>query len=56
MAKIILDATNIKTGKGGWVVSQYNRRSDGKAMVEVDVGMGRRHWLASSAVIKEIYL
>ena len=47
MTKQIEWARNIKTGKQGIVVCRYNRISDGKAIVQVDTGLGMRYWLAS---------
>ena len=39
---------NTKTGKQGIVVARYNRVSDGKAIVQVDLGLRVAYWLASS--------
>lgn len=44
----IIDVTNMKTGKGGWLVSQYESRSDGVKMVEVFLGLRVAHWRADS--------
>lgn len=44
----IVDVTNLKTGKGGFLVSQYARRSDGVQMVEVFLGLRVAHWRADS--------
>lgn len=43
----IIDVTNLKTGKGGFLVSQYVRR-DGMKMVEVFLGLRTAHWRADS--------
>lgn len=43
----IIDVTNLKTGKGGFLVSQYARR-DGIKMVEVFLGLRTAHWRADS--------
>ncbi len=41
------EVQNIKTGTAGWMVSKYNRTTDGKEMVEVVTlsrGMKTAHW------------
>lgn len=49
MAKQFETVRNIKTGNTGWVVCRYNRRSDGKGIVEVMTGLSKNmHWLASN--------
>ena len=39
---------NTKTGKQGIVRARYARVSDGKWMIEVDLGLRIAHWLAGS--------
>jgi len=40
---------NMKTGTTGFVVCRYNRRNDGKGIVEVNTGLAKHmHWLASN--------
>ena len=41
------EVQNIKTGTVGWMLSKYNRTTDGKEMVEVVTlsrGMKTAHW------------
>jgi len=38
---------NVKTGTTGWVICRYNRRNDGKAIVQVNTGARDAYWLAS---------
>lgn len=43
----IEEVRNTKTGTIGLVVCRYNRRSDGKGIVEVNTGLAKHmHWLA----------
>lgn len=43
----IIDVTNLKSGKGGFLVSSYTRR-DGVEMVEVFLGLRTAHWRKAS--------
>ena len=39
---------NIKTGTTGFVICRYNRRNDGKAIVQVNSGAAKdAYWLAA---------
>ena len=41
------EVQNMKTGTAGWMVSKYNRTTDGKEMIEVVTlsrGMKTAHW------------
>lgn len=56
MAKSIIEATNTKTGKSGFVITRYNRISDGAAMVEVNLGLRKAYWRVDHVRIAEITL
>ena len=47
MIKTFETVRNAKTGTTGWVLSRYNRRNDGKAIIEVETGPRRAYWLAA---------
>ena len=47
MTKTFETVRNTKTGTTGWVLSRYNRRNDGKAIIEVETGPRRAYWMAA---------